>query len=37
LLSRGKQGIEAFDADHRSLGLFVDALAAANAVSEAAS
>jgi hypothetical protein len=36
LLPRGKQGVEAFDANDRSLGLFTDAKAAAGAVWAAA-
>jgi hypothetical protein len=37
LLKRGRAGIEAFDADDKSLGIFPDQQSAANAVSEAAS
>jgi hypothetical protein len=35
LLSRGRQGVEAFDAETRSLGLFPDQKRAAAAVSRA--
>jgi hypothetical protein len=37
VLSRGKQGHEAFDREERSLGLFETAAKAANAVFDAAS
>jgi hypothetical protein len=37
LLPRGKQGVEAFNADDHSIGVFPDLKAAANAVYEAAS
>ena len=37
LLNRGRRGFEAFDADTRSLGIFPDQKAAADAVYEAAS
>ncbi len=36
LMPRGRQGIEAFDADDRSLGLFLTQKSAADAVSVAA-
>lgn len=36
LLSRGRQGIEAFDADERSIGVFPNMQTAADAVSRAA-
>ncbi len=36
ILSRGKAGVEAFDADDRSLGLYLDQKAAADAVARAA-
>jgi hypothetical protein len=36
LLSRGRQGVEAYDADDRLLGIFPDKKSAADAVSEAA-
>jgi hypothetical protein len=36
MLARGKVGIEAFDADDRSLGLFPNQQAAADAIVEAA-
>jgi hypothetical protein len=36
LLPRGRMGVEAFDADDRSLGIFPDQKSAADAVSEAA-
>jgi hypothetical protein len=35
LLPRGKQGVEAFDADERSLGIFPDQKTAAAAISGA--
>jgi hypothetical protein len=36
MLSRGKTGVEAFDQDDKSLGLFADQRAAADAICEAA-
>jgi hypothetical protein len=33
LLSRGRSGVEAFDANERSIGIFADAKTAAEAVS----
>jgi hypothetical protein len=36
LLSRGKLGTEAFDADQRSLGIFPDSATAANEIERAA-
>jgi hypothetical protein len=36
LLRRGREGIEAFDADERSLGIFNDPISAANAVQRSA-
>ena len=36
LMSRGREGVEAFDAENRSLGTFPDMASAANAVSAAA-
>jgi hypothetical protein len=35
-IARGKHGVEAFDADDKSLGIFPDEKAAADAVSAAA-